>query len=86
MDNVIFPHYIHTWWLKCEICHESVGGPIFEPVAGGNDVKMIEMAGGKWCGRCHNRIAFPLADCKRCHVSPKDAKVDENVIRRTAKK
>lgn len=86
MDNVIFPHYIHTWWLKCEICHESVGGPIFEPVAGGNDVMMVEMAGGKWCGRCHNRIAFPLADCKRCHVSPKNAKVDENVVRRTAKK
>lgn len=86
MDNVIFPHLIHTWWLKCEVCHETVGGPIFEPVAGGNDVKMVEMAGGKWCGRCHNKIAFPLADCKRCHVMSKTAKPDESItLRRAAK-
>jgi len=86
MDNVIFPHNIHTWWLKCEICHETVGGPIFEPSAGANDVLMIEMAGGKWCGRCHNRIAFPLADCKRCHVMAKNAKPDENVTLRVKSK
>ena len=86
MDNVIFPHFIHTWWLKCEVCHASVGGPIFEPVAGGNDVKMIEMAGGKWCGRCHNKIAFPLADCKRCHTFPKKNKPDDTITLRTVSK
>ncbi|MBI3585035.1 MAG: hypothetical protein HY096_13955 [Nitrospinae bacterium] len=86
MDNVIFPHNIHTWWLKCEICHETVGGPIFEPSAGANDVKMVEMAGGKWCGRCHNKIAFPLADCKRCHISAKGVKPDESVTLRTISK
>lgn len=86
MDNVIFPHNIHTWWLKCEICHATVGGPIFEPVAGGNDVKMMEMAGGKWCGRCHNKIAFPLADCKRCHTFPKKNKPDDTVTVRVLSK
>lgn len=79
-DNVIFPHDIHTWWLKCEICHDSVGGPIFEPAAGANRVRMVEMVGGKWCGRCHNRVAFPLTDCKRCHVRPKNAKPDETLV------
>lgn len=71
MDNVVFPHYMHSWWLSCEACHQSVGGPIFEQSAGANDVKMVEMADGKWCGRCHGRVAFPLADCKRCHAWPK---------------
>jgi len=28
---------------------------------------------GQWCGRCHNKIAFPLTDCNRCHSSPKKA-------------
>jgi c(7)-type cytochrome triheme protein len=86
MDNVIFPHFIHTWWLKCEVCHASVGGPIFEPVAGGNDVKMSEMAGGKWCGRCHNKIAFPLADCKRCHTFSKKNKPDDTITVRAVSK
>src|SRR3989304_2944242 len=36
MDNVVFPHYMHSWWLKCEACHQSVGGPIFEMGAGAN--------------------------------------------------
>ncbi len=82
IDNVIFPHDIHTWWLKCEICHDTIGGPIFEPEAGANPVLMAEMVGGKWCGRCHNKVAFPLADCKRCHVLPKNAKPDESLTLR----
>ena len=83
MDNVPFPHYMHTWWLKCEACHQSVGGPIFEMGAGANKVKMVEMADGKWCGRCHGRVAFPLADCRRCHTWPKAKKPDETMTLRT---
>src|SRR4030066_75807 len=79
MDNVVFPHYMHSWWLKCEACHQSVGGPIFEMGAGANKVKMVEMADGKWCGRCHGRVAFPLADCRRCHNWPKAKKPDETI-------
>ena len=72
-DDVIFPHDIHTYWLKCEICHDSVGGAIFNPEAGSNKVLMIEIKEGKWCGRCHDKVAFPLTDCLRCHVRPQDA-------------
>lgn len=82
MDNVIFPHAIHTWWLNCEACHESVGGAIFEQMAGGNRVRMAPMIKGETCGRCHNKVAFPLADCKRCHNSPKTAKVSQDITRR----
>lgn len=79
MDNVPFPHYMHTWWLKCEACHQTVGGPIFEMGAGANKVTMVEMSNGIWCGRCHGKVAFPLADCRRCHNWPKAKKPDDTV-------
>ncbi|MBI3756143.1 MAG: hypothetical protein HY265_08295, partial [Deltaproteobacteria bacterium] len=69
VNDVVYPHYIHTWWLKCEVCHPK----IFIPQKGGNNMTMIEIAGGKFCGRCHGKIAFPLTDCMRCHVQPKKA-------------
>lgn len=84
MDNVVFPHYMHTWWLSCETCHQTIGGAIFQQAAGQNNVKMAEMGQGMWCGRCHNKIAFPLADCKRCHTWPKSKKADDTVTVRPA--
>ena len=69
VDDVIYPHEMHTWWLKCEVCHPK----IFIPAKGQNDMSMVGIANGQWCGRCHGKIAFPLTDCKRCHVSPKSA-------------
>lgn len=71
VNDVIYPHEMHTYWLKCEICHASVGGPIFMPAAGSNQMTMVEIAQGKFCGRCHGKVAFPLSDCNRCHTSPK---------------
>mgnify|MGYP001607278393 CR=1 FL=1 len=68
-NNVLFPHYIHTWWLKCEVCHPK----IFVPQKGGNRMFMTEIAQGQWCGRCHGKVSFPLTDCKRCHTQPKKA-------------
>jgi hypothetical protein len=32
---------------------------------------MTKIAAGEYCGRCHDRVAFPLTDCLRCHVKPK---------------
>ncbi|HLC18291.1 MAG TPA: c(7)-type cytochrome triheme domain-containing protein [Thermodesulfobacteriota bacterium] len=69
VDDVIYPHEMHTFWLKCEVCHPK----IFVPAKGQNNMTMVGIANGEWCGRCHNRIAFPLTDCKRCHTSPKKA-------------
>ena len=68
VKDVVFPHYIHTWWLKCEICHPK----IFIPVRGANNMTMVGMiVDNKFCGRCHGKIAFPFTDCNRCHTSPK---------------
>lgn len=70
VDDVIYPHQMHTWWLKCEICHPK----IFVPARGQNDMSMVGIVQGNWCGRCHGKVAFPLTDCKRCHSSPKAKK------------
>jgi c(7)-type cytochrome triheme protein len=70
MANVLFPHSIHTYWLKCSNCHPG----IFLPQVGANDMKMSEIFEGKWCGRCHGKVAFtfwPRANCARCHIIPK---------------
>lgn len=67
IENVIFPHDIHTYWLDCRSCHTR----IFNPKKGSNPVFMTEIAQGKWCGWCHGKIAFPLDDCTRCHTQPK---------------
>ncbi|MCP3676665.1 MAG: hypothetical protein GY721_03470 [Deltaproteobacteria bacterium] len=67
VDDVVYPHWIHTYWLKCDVCHPK----IFIPAKGQNNMTMIGIAEGKWCGRCHGKIAFPLTDCSRCHVKPK---------------
>lgn len=67
VNDVIYPHEMHTFWLKCEVCHPG----IFVPAKGENKMSMVEIGQGKWCGRCHGKVAFPLTDCNRCHVSPK---------------
>jgi c(7)-type cytochrome triheme protein len=70
MPDVVFPHYTHTLWLTCTNCHTK----IFQMKAGGNpEMTMPKIAAGDYCGRCHNRVAFPLSDCTRCHVKPKEA-------------
>ncbi|MCC6543950.1 MAG: cytochrome c3 family protein [Nitrospirae bacterium] len=69
MADVVYPHYVHTLWLGCTNCHTS----IFQMKAGGNpEMTMAKIAAGEYCGRCHNRVAFPLTDCSRCHVKPKE--------------
>jgi c(7)-type cytochrome triheme protein len=69
VDDVVYPHEMHTYWLKCEVCHPG----IFLPAAGQNNMTMTGIVQGQWCGRCHGKVAFPLTDCKRCHSSPKKA-------------
>lgn len=71
VNDVVFPHGIHTYWVKCDVCHDK----IFKPARGENKMSMAGIAGGQWCGRCHSKVAFPLTDCGRCHVKVKEKKV-----------
>jgi len=83
--NVIFPHDIHSYWLQCDICHKTSGGAIFKDKEGSNPVSMLGMSRGKWCGRCHNNVSFPMGDCERCHTKGKNEVVDSDVILRNKK-
>jgi c(7)-type cytochrome triheme protein len=64
-----FPHKTHTTWMSCDSCHIK----IFMPLAGSNDLTMSTIAKGQACGVCHGKVAFPLNDCTRCHISNADA-------------
>lgn len=71
--DVIFSHKVHTMWLSCNNCHNE----IFKQKAGGHpEMHMKKIAAGEYCGRCHNRVAFPLFDCLRCHVKPKEGSAE----------
>ena len=77
MPDVIFPHDIHTMWLTCNNCHPEIfamNGALNNKV-----MTMPKIAAGEYCGRCHNRVAFPLSDCQRCHVQDKGLPVPEGV-------
>ncbi len=69
VNDVMFPHKAHTYCLKCENCHTG----IFIMAKGKNRMTMQGIVEGKWCGRCHGKVAFPLTDCNRCHQTPKKA-------------
>jgi c(7)-type cytochrome triheme protein len=67
MPHVLFPHQSHTLWLDCSSCHPSP----FLPKAGTNAVSMSEIFRGKYCGMCHDRVAFiTFFSCERCHSIP----------------
>ena len=66
MPNVRFPHLAHTRWLACTNCHPD----IFQPQRGANKLSMEKILKGEFCGRCHDKVAFSLFICERCHSVP----------------
>jgi len=76
MPDVVFPHRPHTMWLKCSNCHPK----IFKPKAGGNpELSMVAIWKGRFCGRCHDRVAFPIRNCFKCHSAPRAASAKPGV-------
>ena len=66
MPWVRFPHRQHTEWLACSNCHPR---PFVEQ-AGENPVSMDAIFRGQYCGMCHDRVAFSVFLCERCHTEP----------------
>lgn len=66
MPWVKFPHLAHTQWLACSNCHPD----IFIQQKGANDISMDGVLAGEFCGRCHDKVAFALWTCERCHSVP----------------
>jgi c(7)-type cytochrome triheme protein len=67
MPDVVYPHKQHTQWLDCSNCHPA----IFIPQKGANQISMAAILLGQKCGVCHGKVAFPVADCRRCHSKSK---------------
>ncbi len=67
MEDVLFSHRKHAVWNGCEVCH-----PEIFPSTSKGTVKytMLDLTFGKYCGVCHDKVAFPLVDCARCHTKP----------------
>lgn len=68
MPYVVFPHKAHTEWLDCRNCHDG----IFKPQAGANPISMNEIFKGRYCGVCHDKVAFSVYICERCHSLPQE--------------
>lgn len=67
MPNVRFPHRAHTEWLDCANCHPAP----FAEKAGSTAIRMEDIFRGRFCGMCHDRVAFVThRNCYRCHSVP----------------
>lgn len=60
----IFPHRPHAWLLDCSNCHPDIFNIKKKTT---KHFSMIANLNGEFCGVCHTQVAFPMADCKRCH-------------------
>lgn len=65
VNEIIFSHKKHSQWNGCEVCHPEIfaGGK-----RGVTKYSMDEINQSKFCGVCHGTVAFPLAECDRCHT------------------
>jgi len=66
LPDIIFSHSKHVVWNGCGMCHPDS----FTIETGKTPMTMKEIIAGKFCGRCHGTVAFPLNDCLRCHSKP----------------
>ena len=67
MPNIIFSHKKHVMWNGCEVCHPDIFPSVKKGVV---KYSMLEISNGQYCGLCHNRVAFPLNECDKCHANP----------------
>lgn len=84
MRPVVFPHWFHRIRYRCKVCHADLG---FEFKAGGNEISMLHIIDGQFCGACHNgEIAWSVENCNLCHTGkPGTAtQVHESTIQKLA--
>jgi len=66
MRPVVFPHWFHRIRFRCKVCHGDLG---FAFKAGGNDINMVRIIDGQYCGACHNGdVAWSVENCDLCHT------------------
>lgn len=65
MRPVVFPHWFHRIRFRCKVCHADLG---FKFQAGGNQISMLKIIDGTYCGACHNgEVAWSVENCNLCH-------------------
>jgi len=65
MRPVVFPHWFHRIRFRCKVCHADLG---FKFQAGGNEINMLKIIDGEYCGACHNgEVAWSVENCDLCH-------------------
>lgn len=82
MRPVVFPHWFHRIRFRCKVCHGDLG---FKFQAGGNQINMVKIIDGQYCGSCHNgELAWGLQDCNLCHSGMPGTKtqVHESTVQR----
>ena len=66
MRPVVFPHWFHRIRFRCKVCHADLG---FKMEAGGNQINMLKIIDGEYCGACHNgEVAWAVEHCDVCHT------------------
>jgi c(7)-type cytochrome triheme protein len=81
---VVFPHWFHRVRFRCKVCHSDLG---FKFEAGGNEINMVKIIDGQFCGGCHNgRIAWSVENCDLCHSGKAGlpTQVHESTVQRLA--
>jgi c(7)-type cytochrome triheme protein len=66
LPGIVFSHSKHVVWSGCGMCHPEP----YALEAGKTAMTMKEIISGKYCGRCHGTVAFPINDCSLCHSKP----------------
>lgn len=82
MRPVVFPHWFHRIRFRCKVCHADLG---FKFKAGGNNINMVKILDGEYCGECHNgEIAWAVENCNLCHSAKPGTltQVHESTIQR----
>ena len=66
MNPAVFPHWFHRIRFRCKVCHADLG---FKFKAGGNEINMLKIIDGQYCGACHNgEVAWSIENCNLCHT------------------
>ncbi len=84
MRPAIFPHWFHRVRFRCKVCHADLG---FKFKAGGNDINMVKIIDGQFCGACHNgELAWSVENCNLCHSAKPGTptQVHESTIQKLA--
>ncbi|MDH5577318.1 MAG: hypothetical protein OEZ09_02585 [Betaproteobacteria bacterium] len=66
MRPVVFPHWFHRIRFRCKVCHGDLG---IKFQAGGNQINMLKIIDGQFCGACHDGgMAWAVENCNLCHT------------------